>query len=112
MSHAVCLSVCIYALSSCAKIAEPIEKQEMTEDLLVQDMLYYMRVQIVLREGAIPGTTAGLLRKEVSLPLRRQFNANILYYYYYYYYFCHYTHLTASFPGQPGYAGTRKVKPV
>jgi len=68
-----------------------------------------MRVQIVLREGAIPGTTARLLRKEVSLPLRRQFNANILYYYYYYY---HYTHLTASFPGQPGYAGTRKVKPV
>jgi len=64
-----------------------------------------MRVQIVLREGAIPGTTARLLRKEVSLPLRRQFNANILYYYYYYYYyFYHYT--------QPGYAGTRKVKPV
>jgi len=28
---------------------------------------------------------------------------------YYYYY---YTHLTASFPGQPGSAGTRKVKPV
>ena len=29
--------------------------------------------------------------------------------YHYYYY---YTDLTASFPGQPGYAGTRKVKPV
>ena len=28
---------------------------------------------------------------------------------YYYYY---YTRLTASFPGQPGLAGTRKVKPV
>jgi len=27
------------------------------------------------------------------------------------YYYC-YTRLTASFPGQPGYAGTRKVKPV
>jgi len=38
------------------------------------------------------------------------------YYYYYddhYHYFCYYyTRLTASFPGQPGYAGTRKVKPV
>jgi len=30
-------------------------------------------------------------------------------YYYYYYY---YTHLTASFPGLPGPAGTRKVKPI
>jgi len=29
------------------------------------------------------------------------------YYYYYYYY---YTRLTASFPGQPGSAGTRKVQ--
>jgi len=28
-------------------------------------------------------------------------------FFYRYYY---YTHLTASFPGQPGYAGTRKVK--
>jgi len=77
--------VSLYVFMRCRavqKIAEPIEKQEMTEDLLVQGMLYYMRVQIVLREGAIPGTTAGLLRKEVSLPLHRQFNANILYYYY------------------------------
>jgi len=24
----------------------------------------------------------------------------------------HYAHLTASFPGQPGYDGTRKVNPV
>jgi len=30
------------------------------------------------------------------------------YYYYYYYYY----HLTASFPGQPGWASTRKVKPI
>jgi len=31
-------------------------------------------------------------------------------YYYYYYYYHHYTRLTASFPGQSGQAGTRKVK--
>ena len=94
MSHIVRLSVCIYALMSCAKIAQPIE-MTFSGRLLVQGMLYYMRVQIVSLEEAIPRTTAGLLRKQVSLPLRRQFNTNILYDYY-----CYCTRLTASFPGK------------
>ena len=79
---------------SCAKIAEPIE-MTFSGRLLVQGMLYYMRVQIVSLEEAIPRTTAGLLRKQDSLPLRRQFNTNILYDYY-----CCCTRLTASFPGK------------
>ena len=33
-------------------------------------------------------------------------------YYYYYYYYYYYTRLTASFPGQPGQTGTRKVKSI
>jgi len=41
--------------------------------------------------------------------IKHFFNSQYYYFYYYYYY---YTSLMASFPGQPGQGGTRKIKPV
>jgi len=40
--------------------------------------------------------------------IKHFFNSQYYYFYYYYYY----TSIMASFPGQPGQGGARKIKPV
>jgi len=47
--------------------------------------------------------------KLLELP---EFSYNNNYYYHHHHHYYYYIRLMASFPGQPGYAGTRKIKPV
>jgi len=56
-----------------------------------------------------PATRTSASTLDVAAGCRFELVAGFCEQYYYYYY---YTRLMASFPGQPGYAGTRKVKSV
>ena len=59
-----------------------------------------------------PATRTSASTLDVAAGCRFELVAGFCEQYYYYYYYYYYTRLTASFPGQPGYAGTRKVKSV